>query len=155
TRAGENVASHQVPPGVADYTSPPGLGYDPKEARRLLAAAGYPEGQGFPQFYYVYNNQKSHEKIAVELQDMWEKILGVRADLRAVEWKVFLADQKQLNFDLSRSSWIGDYNDANTFLDMFTSGNDNNRTGWKNATYDDLLQRANAELDRPKRAILL
>ncbi|MCI0538345.1 MAG: peptide ABC transporter substrate-binding protein, partial [Verrucomicrobiales bacterium] len=155
TRAGEKAAWHQVPPGVANYTSPPGLGYDPPEARRLLSEAGYPEGRNFPRFQYLYNNQKSHEKIAVELQDMWVKALGIRADLRAVEWKVFLADQRQMNFDLSRSSWIGDYNDANTFLDMFTSGNDNNRTGWKNQRYDDLVQRANAELDRAKRRSLL
>jgi oligopeptide transport system substrate-binding protein len=155
TRAGEKVASHQVPPGVADYTSPPGLDYNPDGARRLLAEAGYPGGAGFPPCQYVYNTQKSHEKIAVELQDMWRKTLGIKVDLRALEWKVFLAEQKQVNFDLSRSSWIGDYNDANTFLDMFTSGNDNNRTGWRNERYDDLLRRANAELDKHRRRALL
>jgi oligopeptide transport system substrate-binding protein len=155
TRAGEKIAAHQVPPGVEEYESPAGLGHDSESARRLLAEAGYPNGRDFPRFQYLYNNQKSHEKIAVELQDMWEKTLGIRVDLRAVEWKVFLADQKQLNFDLSRSSWIGDYNDPNTFLDMFTSANDNNRTGWKNQQYDELIERANSELDRSKRTALL
>jgi ABC-type oligopeptide transport system substrate-binding subunit len=103
TRAGEKVAAHQVPPGVEEYESPAGLGHDSESARRLLAEAGYPNGRDFPRFQYLYNNQKSHEKIAVELQDMWDKTLGIRVDLRAVEWKVFLADQKQLNFDLSRA----------------------------------------------------
>jgi oligopeptide transport system substrate-binding protein len=155
TRAGETPAEHQVPPGVEGYESPAGLGHDPVEARRLLAAAGYPDGKGFPEIDYTFNALKSHERIAVELQDMWSRELGIRLKLRPLEWKVFLAEQKKLNFDLSRSSWIGDYNDANTFLDMFTSGNDNNRTGWKNDAYDRFIRQANAEPDGSKRAALL
>src|SRR5439155_26006744 len=72
TRAGEKVASHLVPFGVKDYRSPDGLGHDPAQARHLLAEAGYPGGQNFPRFHYMYNSQKSQEKIAVELQDMWK-----------------------------------------------------------------------------------
>ena len=50
------------------------------------------------------------------------------------------------------SSWIGDYNDANTFLDLFTSTSGNNRTGWKNDRYDALIKAANLQTDLQKRA---
>ena len=50
TRGGELPASHLVPDGTANYTSPEGLGYDPERARKLLAEAGYPGGKGFPRF---------------------------------------------------------------------------------------------------------
>ena len=155
TRAGEKVASHLVPPGVANYTSPEGLGYDPELARKLLAEAGFPGGQGFPRVDYMFNSVKTHEKIAVELQEMWARELGIHIELRNLEWKVFLQAQSRLEFGLSRSSWIGDYNDPNTFLDMFMSNNGNNRTGWKSEHYDNLIREANGKLDPKEREKIL
>jgi len=156
TRAGEKVAHSLVPPGLPDYASPPGLEYDPAEARRLLAEAGFPGGNNFPLFHYLYNNTgRNHEQIAVELQEMWRRELGIHMELRKLEWKVYFRAQNMLDYDLCRSSWIGDYNDASTFLDVFLSNNGNNRTGWKNTQYDSLLRRANAQRDVAERAKLL
>src|SRR5262249_27841328 len=73
--------------------------------------------------------------------------LGIEIELQQIERKVFYAEQSKLNYDLSQSSWIGDYNDANTFLDIFMSNNGNNRTGWGNARYDELIRAANKETD--------
>jgi oligopeptide transport system substrate-binding protein len=155
TRAGEQVASHLVPPGVANYDPPQGLGHDPELARKLLAEAGYPGGKGFPTVDYMFNSVSSHEKIALELQEMWARELGIQIELRKLEWKVFLQAQSRLEFGLSRSSWIGDYNDPNTFLDMFMSNNGNNRTGWKSERYDNLIREANGKLDMKEREKIL
>ena len=154
-KVGEKPAKTLVPPGTAHYDAPDGLGHDPNAARRLMAEAGYPGGKGFPRFQYHSNTAKQHEQVAVELQQMWKKELGIEMEMRNVEWKVYLADQQAVNFDLSRSAWVGDYNDANTFLDMFMSNNANNRTRWKNPRYDGLIREANQTLDIPKRAGLL
>ena len=86
---------------------------------------------------------------------MWHDELGIEMELRQLEWKVYLNAQSRLDYDLSRSSWIGDYNDANTFLDMFMSDNGNNRTGWKSPHYDALMREANQQTDVAKRAKLL
>ena len=155
TKAGEKPASNFVPPGVANYHSPEGIGYNPDLARKLLAEAGFPGGKGFPRVQYLYNAVKSHEKIAVELQEMWKRDLGIDLELRPLEWKTWLRAQGELDYDLSRSSWIGDYNDPNTFLDMFMSNNGNNRTGWKNARYDEFMREANAQPDLKQREKLL
>lgn len=156
TKAGERPADHLTPDGTANYHPPHGLGYDPVLARKLLAEAGYPGGKNFPRFQYMFNGAaggaaKIHEMIAVELQQMWRENLGIEMDLQQVEMKVLYADQSQMDYDVSRSSWIGDYNDANTFLGMFTSDDGNNRTGWKNARYDELIQQANLQTDKKKR----
>ena len=52
---------------------------------------------------------------------------------------------------MARSSWIGDYNDPNTFLDRFVTGGGNNETGWSNPRYDELISAAGRENDREKR----
>jgi oligopeptide transport system substrate-binding protein len=156
TRGGEQVASAYTPPGVPGYAPPAGLPWDPARARELLAQAGFPGGRGFPACDYLCDTtSRLHEQIAIELQSMWERELGVRVTLRKMEWKTFLAAQRDLAYDLCRSSWIGDYNDPNTFLDMFMSHNGNNRTGWKSGAYDRLLREANAELDPVHRLALL
>jgi oligopeptide transport system substrate-binding protein len=155
TNMGEKPSSHLVPPGIPGYEPPAGLGYDPEQARQLLAEAGFPGGKGFPRVQYLYNTQATHEKIAVEMQEMWRRDLGINIELRSMEFKVFLPAQSNLEFDMSRSSWFGDYNDANTFLDLFLSNNPNNRTGWKHERYDELIRSANAELDAEKRVQLL
>jgi oligopeptide transport system substrate-binding protein len=157
TRAGEQPAFHLVPDGTANYSPPDELGYNPELARKLLADAGYPGGKGFPRFEYMFNAaaggaSKVHENVAVELQQMWRDELGIPMELRQLEWKVYLSAQSHLDYDLSRSSWVGDYNDANTFLGMFTSTDGNNRTGWKNPNYDALIKAANNEPDLGKRA---
>ena len=159
TKAGERPASHLVPDGVAHYTSPAGLEYDPEQARQLLSEAGYPGGRNFPRFNYIFNAAaggaaKIHENVAIELQQMWRDTLGVEMELKQLEWKVFLGAQSRLDYDASRSSWVGDYNDPQTFLGMFTSGDGNNRTGWKNQTYDALIREAGEQPDQDLRASL-
>ena len=155
TRAGERVAESLVPPSLPNYITPEGLPNDPGEARRLLAEAGFPGGAGFPRIEYVYNTSRAHEAIGVELQGMWERELGIHVELRNLESKVFFQAQSGLDYDISRSSWVGDYNDPTTFLDLFLSNNGNNRTEWKNARYDSLLAEANAQADPAARSKLL
>jgi oligopeptide transport system substrate-binding protein len=155
TRAGESAAQGFVPPGIPRYTGTDGLPYDPATAARLLAEAGYPNGEGFPTATYLYSKSELNEAIAVELQSMWRDTLGVTVNLLRQEWKVYLNSLSLLDYDIARSSWVGDYPDPNTFLDMFLTGGGNNRTGWSSKAYDDLIAKAATELDPSRRFEIL
>jgi oligopeptide transport system substrate-binding protein len=80
---------------------------------------------------------------------MWKERLGIQVDLVNVEWKVYLARQSGLDYQISRAGWIGDYVDPNTFLEMWKTGGGNNQTGWSSTRYDALIDRA-AKLVTPK-----
>ena len=147
TRAGESTALSFVPPGIPGYSAPSGLTEGSTAAAQLLAEAGYPGGKGFPLTTYLYSEGELNEGVAIELQSMWKEALGVSIQLARQEWKVYLNSLGSLDFGIARSSWVGDYPDPNTFLDLFLSESGNNRTGWKSTHYDDLIHQAAAETD--------
>ena len=150
-RMGRKPASHFTPPDTAGYTSAHSVGYDVAEARRLLAEAGYPDGQGFPEVTLLYNTSESHKEIAETAQAMWSQALGVDVTLRNQEWKVYLESMTQLDYDIVRSAWVGDFVDPITFLECFTTDNGNNRTGWSSAAYDALIADAVRTADQDAR----
>ena len=153
TKAGQVPAYALVPPGMAGYTNaemPRGASYeeDVKEAKRLMIEAGYgPGGKTFPTIEVHYNTSETHAQIAIVIADAWTKYLGINAKLLNQEWKVYLDTQSSLNYDVSRSAWIGDYADANNYIELFVTGGENNKTGWGNTAYDALVREATTELD--------
>jgi len=153
TRAGERPAFSMTPPGTGgSYEAPPGLDRDPERARQLLADAGYAGGDGFPLVSYLYKGDSDVDRdIAVELQGMFARELGIKMLLQPQEWTVYLTSLSDLDYDLCRSSWVGDYSDPYTFLGMFITGDGNNRTGWSNARYDKLMADAAREPDPERR----
>jgi oligopeptide transport system substrate-binding protein len=68
------------------------------------------------------------------------------------EWQVYLDSQKNMNYEVVRRGWIGDYVDPNNFLDLFITDGGNNNTGFSDARYDAIiLEEAPAALDRAER----
>lgn len=154
-RNGEPAAFSLTPPGIPGYDPPRGPSFDPDAGRKLMAEAGFPGGSGFPPVGLLFNSTEQDEEIAVAVQAMFRRELGVRIELRRQEWKVYLNSLNRIDFDIARSTWVADYPDPNTFLDCFVTGRGNNRTGWSNARYDALLDQANRTLDPAKRFALM
>ncbi|HYP15743.1 MAG TPA: peptide ABC transporter substrate-binding protein [Opitutus sp.] len=139
TRGGERPAYSMSFPDHAGYTPQARLQGDLAEARRLLAAAGYPDGRGFPVREVIYNTQQNNRLVAEAIQQMWRKNLGIEVTLSNQEWKVYMDAQDTMNYDIQRSGWIADYVDPHVFLDLWHSASGNNDTGWGNARYDEIL----------------
>jgi oligopeptide transport system substrate-binding protein len=157
TRTGEPIATTYIPRGVfPEYVSPPGIGFNVEEARRLLAEAGYPGGAGFPHVRILFNNDfPLHGDIAQVVRRAWQTNLGVELDLEGVEIKVFGERLHEHEFAVCRASWYGDYDDPSTFTDVYKSTSENNNPAWKNKAYDDLLHQAELQINPQKRLKLL
>ena len=136
-----------TPMGYPGYQQPPGMKYDPERARACLARAGFPGGKGLPKVALLFNTSEDHRRIAEAVQQMWKRELGIQVELANQEWGSYLQATTQLQYDVARRSWIGDYLDPTTFLGLMRTGDGNNRTGWSDPRYDALLRRAALELD--------
>jgi oligopeptide transport system substrate-binding protein len=152
TRGFEIPASFFVPQNIGSYHSPSGIvspnyAADVERARKLLADAGFPGGKGFRQLKLQYNTDENHKKVALAVQQMWKKALGIDVEPTNTEFKVYLAEQTAMHFDLSRGGWQGDYTSPGTFLELLTSSSGNNHTGWKNSKYDELFEKASTTLN--------
>jgi oligopeptide transport system substrate-binding protein len=141
-KGGKLPAYSFTPPNTAGYTADAQIKESIENARKLLADAGFPEGKGLPVFEIMYNTSNRNRKMAEAVQEMWRKNLNVTVELVNKDWKVYLDTFRTKNYTIAGCSWIGDYADPNTFLDMWVSGSGNNRAGWSNKQYDKLIKDA-------------
>jgi oligopeptide transport system substrate-binding protein len=132
-----------------------GIPFHPDSARTLLAQAGFQGGRGFPKIELLYNTSENHKKIAEAVSHMLKKELNIHVEPLNIEWKVLLEKSFKKDYQIIRGSWIGDYTDPNTFIDMFVTGGGNNRTNWSNRSYDSLVQLAAATREPEKRMSVL
>lgn len=149
------VANSYVPENMAGYEATTQLEYNPRKAKELLKEAGYEDASEMPKITLLYNSDENHKLVAESIQKQWKSNLGVDVELVNKEWKIYLQDVDTLNYEIARAGWIGDYNDATTFLGMYLTGDGNNNTGWSNEEYDNLLGEAQREPDQDKRLALL
>lgn len=102
------------------------------------------------------NTDEAHQAIAQYIQEGWHKNLGINATIDTSEWQVYLDKVNKLDYQVARMGWSADYNDANTFLEPYTTAkNGNNMTGWENPKYKKLMGQAIKETDDAKRLELL
>jgi len=155
-RAGQQPATGLTPPGCnPDYQVPDIMRFDPVEARRLLAEAGFPDGKGFPPFDILINTSESHRTLAEAVQSMWKQHLKIPAGVLNQDWGVYLESQRKFDYQIARFGWGGDYLDPSTFLTIWQTGDGNNNTGWGDPRYDELINQSFREGDAAKRLLIL
>ena len=149
--AGQRAAGGFVPDNMPGYSADIPVEYDPHSARALLADAGFPGGKGFPGLEYLFNSSESHRKIAEALQGMWREELNIEVTLVNQEWRTYQQRRASGDFELARAVWIGDYLEPSTFLNLWLSDSGNNWTGWRNSSYDTLIETARETADPAQR----
>jgi oligopeptide transport system substrate-binding protein len=158
---GETPAYSWVPPGVNGHTAAQigfvALGKDEREqlARVRYKEAGYSDDNPL-KIEVRYNTGDLHRKIAVAIQSMWREVLGVEVTLVNEEFQVLLTNMREAEVtQVFRASWMGDYNDAHTFLSILQGGNPANMPRYASKQYDDLMARAASHVDPERRRLYL
>lgn len=156
-RAQKEAAYAWVPPGIMDKAT----GRDFREeggrlaiedtaaAKAYLQAAGYDAMHPLPEITILFNTNEMHKAVAEAMQAMWKETLGADVFLANQESKVFLATRSQGDYQIARASWIADYIDPMTFLEVFADSD--NDANYYNAAYNSLIRAAKESNDPAQR----
>ncbi len=94
------------------------------------------------QLTLIIASSAMNQVIAEALQAMWMENLGIQVNIEAQEAKSYFQRRSEGDFDLCLGSWIGDYFDPLTFLEIWRSDSPNNFASWHNTDFDGLLDHA-------------
>jgi oligopeptide transport system substrate-binding protein len=147
--------------GIVDY-KPPSYEWSewPRDkqisyAQKLLRQAGYSEKRHLDLTLYSSTGE-GIERILLAIAGSWKQNLGVETKIVSDEFRVFLSGRKDRSkWDAARLGWWADYNDASSFLEIFTTNGSQNDPGYSSAAFDGLMVAARGESDRLKRVALL
>ncbi len=135
-----------VPPGVPGHSEEIALPFDVNKAQGLLAAAGYPDGKGFPKIKCLAPQAAS---ISCEyIQAQWRQHLGVEVHWEIMDWALFLTTIRKEAAHIIWLGWSADYPDPDGFLRVPFS---RYRTLLWDETYQNLVNRARQKTDQKQR----
>lgn len=144
-KGGQTAAYNFAHYATAGFEVPPIEYADLDQKRRdqialdLIKEAGFGKGGAPLELKLIYNTSESHKAIATVVSQMWKQKLGVETKMANFEWKTYLDIRGNQEFDVARSAWCGDYNEASTFLDLVTTTHGANDGKYSNPEVDTLM----------------
>jgi oligopeptide transport system substrate-binding protein len=93
---------------------------------------------------YEYNTNEAHKAIGEAVQADVDSVLGLSITLNNSEWQTYTNNLGEGKFGMARLGWIADYDDAQTYLELFAKGNSYNYGNWVSDEYTELIDQAKA-----------
>ena len=161
---GSVPATGLVPTGIAGandvlYREAAGdiTGYNAEEAKKALEKGLQETGLKAEdlKLSFLCDDSDGAQRDAQFMQEQWKSVLGLNVEITPQPFKSRLASMDSGDFDMVYAGWAPDYNDAMTFLDLFTTTNGNNYGKYSNTEYDKLIADAMVEADPAARQDLL
>ncbi|MGH0332570.1 MULTISPECIES: peptide ABC transporter substrate-binding protein [Sinorhizobium] len=151
---GAQAAATIVPDSILRGSSEDAIRGSVKDAQKLLAEAGYPDGKGFPQITITTSSDNGRPLIAQVLQQMWSENLGIESSIDVLEenaYRAWVQSRKTDGYEMAISGWWSDYADPmNWFGDLIIS--DFRQNHFSNADFAALVEKANTEVNPAKRS---
>ena len=142
---GETPATSFIPPGMMGYSKKIGLQYNPVQAKREFQAAGLDTGS--ISIDYVFPNWDKNQWVAQFIRDELKKNLGLQVRLQSLDNKAYRAQLDLQTHPFFDYTWTADYPDPDSFLSLFLSTSGNSHTGWRDGSYDQIVQIARHSTD--------
>lgn len=152
---GVNTAAYGIlPPGIQGHREKAdAIPFNPEEAKKLLAEAGFPEGKGLPPLEMYFREQFADIRLVAEAAaGMLKENLGVDVKLRSMEWRAYLEKFNKQELPFYHMRWAADFLDPQNFLsNMLATWGPENKLGYNNPEFDRLCREADGIMDWEKR----
>ena len=149
----------------SDFATPPdklaerpGYQSDPtaaiREARQLMAAAGYPDG--LKDVDFMIREAASFKLWSVAVQAMLREILNIQTNLRTVQVSVWFDEALAGKFDFTISAIVSTLIDPSDYFNAwYGKDGPQNYSKWFNPKFQDLVLQIDRELDDARRKDLV
>ena len=118
---------------------------DTEEAKKLLSEAGYPAGKGIPELVIRITPSKDAGRIAELMANAWKTDLGIQVKVEVIPFDGYYQSLKRSGYVVGSSTWIGDFADPYTFLQMWRADSNLNDARYRDDEYESLVERSLAE----------
>jgi peptide/nickel transport system substrate-binding protein/oligopeptide transport system substrate-binding protein len=127
---------------------------DRLEAFQILRKKGYPAGRGLPTMEIAIYPNAQLERMTDIITDIWSEELGITIIIDVVPFSYYI-NKSDHPYAMAYLSWVGDYYDPMSFLNLWTSDSSFNPGKYSNEAYDRLIEEALKQSDEDARYELL
>ena len=120
------------------------------EGLQLLAEAGFPGGEGLPELVIKIPGSFESRRIALLMKQTWTEQLSADVQIVEFSYDTYYDELKKEDYTLGTISWIGDFPDPLTFLQMWTSDSNLNDAGYSGPRFDDIIDRSMTETGKDR-----
>ncbi|MCO4770356.1 MAG: peptide ABC transporter substrate-binding protein [Deltaproteobacteria bacterium] len=152
---GDLVTARMVPPGMPGYSAAEVATTDVEMARKLMAEAGFPGGEGFPAVELAIDARPVHQRLGETLAAQWREALGVEVTPYVRQYGAHAEAVRTGGYQVGRGGWLGDYPDPSSFLELLETDNALNSANWSDTGFDGLVAEARRTEDASSRLRLL
>lgn len=148
------IANSIVPPGVRGHREQTkAFKFDPAQAKKLLAEAGFPDGKGLPKLTMTFRESYPDIRLVAEaVAGQIKQNLGVEVTLQTMEWRSYLEKYNAKEQTFYHMRWAADYLDPQNFLShMLASWGPENKIGYNSPIFDKLCRQADSLMEWDQR----
>ncbi len=140
------IPASTLVPKIASYPDVKGIDRSNyAEAMELLAKAGFTGGKGLPIPTIIIPQGEDMKRIADLMAGAWKSALGLAVEVKTFPYDDYYAAVQKPGYTLATTTWIGDFADPLTFLEMWTSDSNLNDAGYKNPAFDEKIRESMGE----------
>ncbi|MDR2160304.1 MAG: peptide ABC transporter substrate-binding protein [Treponema sp.] len=141
-REGHSLPAKTLIYPIPGYPVVEGTGTNVEEALKLLGEAGYPQGMGLPELVMKITPSPEAARIGELMARTWKETLGIRVRIAVIPYNRYFQALKDDDYQVGSSTWIGDFADPYTFLQMWRRDSNLNDARYDDADYERLMERS-------------
>ena len=131
---------------VAGYPEVDGISEaDYDEAKRLMEEAGYPGGIGTPELVIRLSQSQDAARVGSLMASAWKEVLGLNIRVEVISFERYFQSMKEDGYTVGSSTWIGDFADPYTFLQMWRRDSNLNDACFDSDEYEALIEKSMTE----------